>query len=71
MGTRSITSTSECKLKILVHVVFIAQSGHYGKFTALPQLISIGLQLTNQTNKRFSRNHAMRGYLSKIPQDEV
>ena len=30
-------------------VVFIAQINHYGKFTALHKLISIVLQLTNQS----------------------
>ena len=33
--------------------LFIAQISHYGKFTALPKLISIVLQLTNQTKSKF------------------
>ena len=44
----STGATSECLLKILLYVVFIAQISHYGKFTVLHKSISIVLQLTNQ-----------------------
>ena len=42
------STTSECYLKVLFCLVFIAQISHYGKFMALHKLISIVLQLTNQ-----------------------
>ena len=42
--------TVERWLKILHGVVFIAQIGHCGNFTALRKLILFVLQLTNQIN---------------------
>ena len=46
-GQCKLTNT-ECQLKILLCVVFIAQISHCGKFAALHKLISIVLQLTNK-----------------------
>ena len=58
---------SECYLKILPYVVFIAQISHYEEFRALHKLILIALQLKNQSSEHFPRNNAVpRVFLKKI-----